>query len=351
MKLTRIVPLASLATVAGVALSALVVDPPADFPFTEPPAGEAPAPPALGLGDAILHGLAVDGDGAPVAGVGVTTKSGPRATTTRSRADGTFELTDLRPGPTRLFVQALGHEAIRVDLDPWPETSADGRVEVTVGPRIGALPDPLGLTLTDLRGRLEFGPLATPEEGYELLFTPTNAPDDPDGGFPRRADVGEDGAFELIGLQEGDYFVTLLAPEDRGGVAPDLLSAADGTRRAYTHGAGDGAPPLDLTSTAGAVIGQIRLPALDEEVERGASGRPVRGALVRIERVGQGDDEAPAVDATRFRATRSDSEGRFVVRDLAPGEYRVSAFAGEDDAAGEVSVDARSVATIDLELR
>lgn len=349
MKLTRIVPLASLATVVGVGLAALVMDPPPDFPFTEPPAGDAPEPPDLGLGDAVLFGRAVDAEGAPVGGAGVTTKSGRRPTTTRSRADGTFELTDLAPEPTRVLVQALGHEATRVDLDPWPETSADARLDVFVGPRIGDLPDPEGLTLTDLAGRVEFGPLATPEDGYELLFTPTNAPDDPTGGFPRRTDVAPDGAFEVIGLQEGEYVVTLLAPEDRGGLAPDLLVLADGTQRVFTHGAGDGAPPLDLTSSAGAVVGRVRLPAPEDDLEGTPGGRPVRGALVRIERVVPAD--APSVDATGFRATRTDPDGRFVVRDLPPGDYRVRAFAGEDGAQAEVRVEARAVATSELELQ
>jgi len=349
MKLTRIVPLASLATVVGVGLAALVMDPPPDFPFTEPPAGSAPAPPDLGLGEAVLFGRTVDADGAPVAGAGVTTKSGRRPSTTRSRADGTFELTDLVEGPTRLLVQALGHEATRVDLDAWPRTADDARLDVFVGPRIGALPEPEGLALTDLRGRLEFGPLATPEDGYELLFTPTNAPDDPTGGFPRRTDVAPDGAFEVIGLQEGEYAVTLLAPEDRGGVAPDLLAPADGTQRVFTHGAGDGAPPLDLTSSAGALVGRVRLPAPDDDLGGDGIGRPVRGALVRVERIAP--EGTPAVDATRFRATRTDPDGRFVARDLPPGEYRVRAFAGEDDARTEVRVEARSVATAELELR
>lgn len=349
MKLTRIVPLASLATVVGVGLAALVMDPPPDFPFTEPPAGDAPDPPDLGLGEAVLFGRTVDAAGVPVAGAGVTTKSGRRPTTTRSRADGTFELTDLAPGPTRLLVQALGHEATRVDLDPWPATGSDARLDVSVGPRIGALPDPEGLTLTDLRGRVEFGPLATPEDGYELLFTPTNAPDDPTGGFPRRTDVAPDGAFEVIGLQEGEYFVTLLAPEDRGGVAPDLLVLPDGAQRVFTHGAGDGAPPLDLNSSAGAVVGRVRLPAPEEGPGADGEGRPVRGALVRVERVADGD--APAVDAADFRATRTDPDGRFVVRDLPPGAYRIRAFAGEDDARTEVRIEVRSVATAELELQ
>ena len=132
MKLTRLIPIASLATVCGVALSALLVDSPPNFPFTEPPLGAAPHAPVLGIGDSTFYGRVVNGEGEPIEGAGLTTRTGPRPSFARSREDGAFELNKLLGPGGRLLVTAIGFEATKFDLDTWPTTSADARFDVVL---------------------------------------------------------------------------------------------------------------------------------------------------------------------------------------------------------------------------
>ena len=347
MKLTRLIPIASLTTVCGVALAALVLDGPPDFPFTEPPAGEAPPAPELGIEDGVLFGRIVDLDGAPVLEAGVTSRGGPRPTFARTRADGTFELDGLSEGGGRVLVLARGFDSLRVELDAWPESSAEARFEIALEKAIAPAPDPEGLALLDLEGRVTFGPLHDEDGRYELYFLPEIPPDEAEGGFPRRADVEPSGSFFVPGLQVGAYRVILLGPEDRGGVAPDLLAESDGTPRTIQHGGGDGVSLLALVANAGAARGVVRRAGTEE-----GPAPTVRGAFVRFERILEADaDGAPIrTDATHFRATRTGSDGTFVARDLAPGRYRVSVYAGRSTSETTLQVEPRAVAETTIEL-
>lgn len=363
MKLGRIIPLTSLAVVIGVVAAATLYSPAPDFPFTEPPPGSPPPVIDLGLGEGTLFGLVVDGDGRPLDGAGVALKDGQRPVYTWTRADGTFELTEVREGPVRILAVALGFQATGFEFESWPQSSEDERLALSLDRPTGAAPELEGLRLADLEGQVGLGTLATEEGLHQLLFTPTGSPSDPGGGFPRRVDVDQEGRFRVPQLSIGEYRVTLLDPQDRGGRGPDLLTAPGEEPLTYTHGDGDGRPPLALASKAGAIQGRVsRAPSAEGSGEQGrAAERSIRGAFVRVERLRDGASALPEgidpggrvadglVDGAHFRAARTDDDGRFRFRGLPPGHYRLSTVAGR---AREVTlVEVRPRESLRVELR
>ena len=323
LRIVSAVPLAALTVVLGVVAVAILADPPLDFPFSEPPEG-APIPNIeLSLGDHDLTGVVLGPGGDPVDGAGVSLKEGARPAWTWTAADGSFTLTDLDAGSKRVLVTALGLQATAfdVELDPARAEPHVLRLERRiVEPEVVD-----GLALQDLVGRVALGDEADPEGGHELLLRPLTAPFELSGGFPRRASVGPDGRFEVRLLHEGEYRVILLGPEDLGGQGPDLLSTGPEDVVTLRHGADGATGEVRLRSRAGSLFGGVR--QLDEEA--GPLGRPVRGALVRVEPIAEEDGRASTVlRADDFRATRTDREGRYRVRDLRPGRYRVTVVAG-----------------------
>ena len=88
---------------------------------------------------------------------------------------------------------------------PWPTTSEDARHTLVLDRPIARPPSPDGLTLSDLTGHVELGPLADKGAPYEVYFEPTSAPDDPSGGFPRRTLVGADGSFSVLAMAVDGY--------------------------------------------------------------------------------------------------------------------------------------------------
>lgn len=325
MKLLSIVPIASLILVTGVIVSAALYDPPLEFPYTERPEGGVLAAPDLGLGDVTLHGRVTDPSGVPVDGACVSLDQNGRPLFAWSMANGAFHIDELHSGAGTLRVTALGFQSTSFNVPLLEGTSASAPLELILDQPIGAPPPVSPLRLGDLAGRVAFGPHAEPSAGYELFFLPVTAPNASTGGFPRRVAVDPSGKFTVLRMHEGEYRAILLAAEDRGGRTPDLLSRSDGSGVQFTFEAGEELPSLDLTMTAGAVLGSAA-PAL-------------RGALVRAERViprpvrvpdGRPPfvDRSINVDRSTFRATRTDATGGFVLRDLAPGRYKISLVAG-----------------------
>jgi hypothetical protein len=321
-----VVPLAALTVVLGVLAAAILTDPPLDFPFSEPPPG-APIPSVdLALGDLTLSGRVVGPDDAPVDGAGVSLKERDRPVWTWSSSDGAFALPELDAGPKRVLVTALGLQATAFDIELGPE-GADPVVlkleREIVPPEV-----PEGLALQDLRGKIDLGPLAGPEGGFEVLFQPLLSPSELGGGFPRRVAVDREGRFEAPLLQQGGYRVILLAPDDRGASGPDLLSTGAKDVITIQHGADGETGELELASKAGLLQGTVTAPATGAD----EADRPVRGALVRAEPLSVDPDETRrgtlVLGADDFRATRTDPAGRFVLRHLRPGRYRVTVVAG-----------------------
>lgn len=360
MKPLRLVPLASLAAVVGVGAVAFLSDPPLDFPFSEPPEGPPMPQVELTLGSHALVGRVVDDAGEGVDGAGVTTKDGARPVWTWTDADGNFTLDEIEDGPKRVLVTAQDFQSTGFDV-PF-DASAPEPVVLTLERRIGPPADPPGLSLRDLVGTVDFGALAAPQKGYELLFLPLTKPSDVEGGFPRRVEVDPDGSFEVRLMHEGDYRVILLAPEDRGANAPDLLTTAKGETRTYEHRVDGEAGGLTIVSTAGGVRGTVTFPPSRSSVSAQPERQTVRGALVRVERyaderdaLDQSEGEDPPRERTtnllrdEFRATRTDAEGRYLLRDLPPGRYRLTVVAGRSRRQTDVTIPARTAVDVDLE--
>lgn len=336
--LLSIVPLASLTAVVGVLAVAALSDPPLDFPFSEPPEG-APIPDIeLALGEHELGGVVLGPDGAPVDGAGVSVKEGARPVWTWTSADGAFTLEELGAGPKRVLVTALGLQATAfdVELDPASDEPVVLRLERRIVP-----PEVVdGLRLQDLAGAVDLGPHAHPGGGHELLFQPLAGPFEVSGGFPRRVAVDGDGRFEVPLLHEGAYRVILLGPDDRGGAGPDLLTSEAGPPVTLQHGADGATGEMSLRSIAGSVAGVVRAPAQ----EPGAPASPVRGALVRVEPITAAPDRASdretRLSPDDFRAARTDPAGRYAIRDLRPGRYRVTVVAGRSRRQSDIVVPA-----------
>ena len=346
-RLLTVVPFAALTVVLGVLTVAFLSDPPLDFPFSEPPGG-APIPAVeLSMGEHTLVGQVVDPSGAPVDGAGVSLKEGARPFWTWTAADGSFSLAELDAGPKRVLVTALGLQATAFDVELDP--AAVDPVVLHLEREIVAPEVEEGLLLQDLSGRVDLGPLAGAEAGYELLFMPLLPPSELGGGFPRRVALDPSGRFEARLLHEGDYRVVLLAPQDRGGKGPDLLSSNSGDIVTLQHGADGATGEVRYASVAGAIRGTVTAPATRPD----AVDRPVRGALIQAEPFAGGRPDrtgaASAVKADDFRATRTDPEGRFVLSDLRPGKYRVTVVAGRARRQSDIVVPAREMVDITFE--
>lgn len=215
MSLLRLVPSLSLGLVLGALIISTCSDPPADFPYTEPPEGAPPPPVELPMGEVTFHGRVVDAEGQPVDGAGVSLDQRGRPFYAWTDADGRFTLSEVWPERVRLRVIALGFMATALDGTDLTGTSADTPRELVLTRRISEPPRPAEMRLADLEGRvmLPEGASPAPEDSYELLLVPTTAPTDPGGGFPRRASVAPGGDFRIDLLHEGTYRVVLLAPE------------------------------------------------------------------------------------------------------------------------------------------
>ncbi|MEM9379728.1 MAG: carboxypeptidase-like regulatory domain-containing protein [Planctomycetota bacterium] len=361
MKLIRIVPLASLALVLFVAAVAFLSEPELDFQFSEPPDGGTLPPVDLALGAHELVGVIVDGEGNPVDGAGVSTTDAGRPVWTWTDDTGSFVLPELRAGEHEVLVTAHRFQATSFDVEVSDADDA-APLTLTLDRPIGEPPTVVGLRLRGLSGVVDLGPYAAVDGGYELLMLPTTSPTNVEGGFPRRVDVADDGAFEIELLHEGSYRVTLLSPEDRGARTPDLLVDAQGQPTLYEHRVDAEAAQLDLASRAGAIRGVVLGPASRKVGETTSSRRGLRGALVRAERYaddrdqpqGEAEEDAPrertqAVLLNEFRATRTDEDGRYLLRDLPPGRYRVTVVAGRARRQREVVVPARGAADVDFQ--
>lgn len=356
MKLLRIVPYASLALVTSVVAIAFLSDPELDFPFSEPPEGAALPTVDLGLGTAVLSGRIVDGLGEPISGAGVITKDGGRPVWTWTNANGEFVLSELGEGPRSVLVNALGFQATPFELTI--ESGTAEPVTLTLDRRIGPPPEPPGLLLRDLTGTVNLGAFAQTGESYELLFLPTTAPIEVDGGFPRRVVVEPDGGFAVDLLREGPYRVVLLSPFDRGAQSPDLFGDGEGGFQAYDHRADSEGTSLGLVSNAGAVRGVVLGPESRATGVTAGTRGVVRGALVRAERYAETRDRSADTEPreqtalflnNEFRSTRTDRSGRYVLTDLAPGRYRVTIVAGRARRQSDVIVPAREAVDVNFE--
>jgi hypothetical protein len=283
----------------------------------------------------------VDGGGRPVADAGLVVLHGARIAWTWTDQDGRFRLRELPDAAVDVALVARGFEPARVAALPGP-----GEARLVLARRIDPAPELPGLTALDLCGQVEFTSLEDPGEGYEVALLPVLGLERIDSGMPRRVRVAADGTFVVPDLLPGEYELSLLPPEARGGTWPNLLTGPDGNAPRHvqpspgegpTEDAGD---PLriELRSRAGSLAGRL------SDRRRSGGATWLGGAVVRVEPL----DEAGVPDPVRVLWTVSDAEGGFSVRHLPAGRYRVSLAAGIERRERDVIV--RERARIDPDL-
>jgi EmrB/QacA subfamily drug resistance transporter len=219
------------------------------------------------------------------------------------------------PGVTAPVLAAVG--AISAQPGPAEAVPPEGPA-AQAAPQTVTLGAPLAVTDT--------GPGTAPVQGYvrqpdgTALAGATVTLIDPAGGQAARASSGDDGWYQVAAPAAGTY--TLIA-----------MAASHQPHASAVH-AGDQPVDLDvLLSGASRLAGTVRA---------AATGAPLAGATVSL--------ADPRGEVVAARST--DSHGRYVVADLAPGRYTLALSApGCQPAAIPVTVADGDATTQDAELR
>jgi hypothetical protein len=304
MRLLVVIPAGLFVATLGFVAWSVLGTVPYEPAFGEPPHPTVLAGPNLELGTGRLEGIVRDVDNVPSASASVFVQQRGRPIWTFTDDNGYFELNELTgPEPIEVSVLVRGHfpQTFPVAFDRSP-------LDLRMARRA---PDPPTLTQapsSDLAGAATFGDNAR-SEGYEVWLLPTRPPSLEEPAVPRRCLVATDGSFVMLDLIHGRYEIRLLPPWAIDGSWPDLLTPWGAPARVFDHPE-DGR--ADLTSAAGGITGVLTKP----------NGEPIKGALVRVE---------PILEETQgfpFPSTLSDAAGRWTLRDLPAGLYRVKLTAG-----------------------
>lgn len=317
MRLHVKVPLVALALFLAGAIWVLAKDVSLGPPFESGTGSPVLAGPELGLGSATLRGRILGADGEPLAEASLFATVRGRPLWTVTAANGEFQLHGVDPGELDLSVLGRGYQALQTQV------FVDGSsidLQLTAKPLVAPiLADP---TQADLLGAVELSLGRTDPEGYEVYLEPMNAPDELGGPIPRRAQVDDDGSFQVPDLIHGSYHLRLLPPYAAGGSWPDLLTGLDEPPLEFEHNrplAG-----LRLLSRAGELAGTaLSRPSPNEDA------RPIEGALLRAEPTTSQNPEEhnPSI----LPAVTSNVQGHWLLRDLAPGRYRIYLTAGGEN--------------------
>ncbi|HET6201910.1 MAG TPA: carboxypeptidase-like regulatory domain-containing protein [Planctomycetota bacterium] len=346
---------------------------------------------------ATLRGTVVDAEsGQPVAGARVIPVSPENATRAgafgidknASRADGSFELTDVVPGKVRLeathpaYPKATGEEievssgqaleglVVRLARGGGLEGIVPGEggrpwigAEVGVFPEIGRSPFPGSSAVTDSTGYFAVGGLDPGR--YRVRAKPPRGPEDTEQSRMARAQIafatvepGRTAKVEFPGPAPGCTLVGRILRGEEGvsGVrvvlepvslraVPDgfpwevetgkggsfkIRHAPFGEATLSVWGNGD-----DLTNAAFSIevpeapqfVVLLRLPAgeVSGRVVRAWDGSPLEGAHVGVHAL---KPSADPKDLRRPTSTRTGPDGRYRLQDLAPGAYEIAATGG-----------------------
>jgi hypothetical protein len=170
-------------------------------------------------------------------------------------------------------------------------------------------------------GRVDWAPGATRRPSRDAVMR-VRAPlaDGSSFGDSLSGDIAPDGTFTIAGIMRGPHFFTVEGlPEPwvltsvlwRGRNVIDQVTTVD-----------DGQQLADLHLIVSAEATQL------EGIVRDASGRPAGDMLVVT------SAPPPAVPSPanpRFRATRTDKDGRYRLSGLPAGDYRIAAVSGMDE--------------------
>lgn len=320
MRLTTVVPLASLAALAITLLIALRSEEPEDLLRVRMPADELAPHAAPVIGAATLTGRVVDADEVGIADASVSTLVRGRPLWTRTDRAGAFRLTELDAGPCEVHVLARGYPTLS-----FPVSAGAEPVELVLGAPFPEQPRLESAQTADLSGAIDPGEGEADASGYEVLLLPAGSATEFGSGMPRRATTDSEGRYRFDALERATYRVIVLPPYARGGTWPDLLTGWDGTGQMYNHDAGGENPPqLALGLLSGIIEGYFR----DDR------GRPLEGGLVEVSPMTDGNPAA-------LPAVRTDAAGRFRLRHVPPGRYSIRATAGAHSRETTVLVPAR----------
>ncbi|MGA1606263.1 MAG: carboxypeptidase regulatory-like domain-containing protein [Planctomycetota bacterium] len=216
----------------------------------------------------------------------------------RSRGDGTFEVLGLLEGPYLLRVEAQGF--IGTERKPVASGARNERFELLEK----------GSVRLEVRGQgvppPQFDALV---RGYDAEHDALRAVQDAQVQPFLRKDLDGDGTCVLRGLDPGTYVIQVDAPGfARGFSAPFAVQAGE-----------TDVPVLVELGPGGTLVGRC----FDER------GGPLAG--VTVETVAAFADESPLMEIlgtaipmrTTSAETQTGADGRFLLRTLAPGEYRL----------------------------
>ena len=302
-KLTLILPIVvAAALAAGWARARLGAQAEGLPSFTpaRPPSFEPLAPP---LGDTGLEGRVLNPAGGPVPEASVYLRAWGVPSWAYTDGEGRFRIDHLPAEELDLVVLAWPHPIARFRATPGAPP-----VDLTlpeIPPPPTSLPD---LPSSPLTGRvLGAGAAWADPSGYEVVFRPIEPESALHATVELRVRTNAVGEFELPELTHGTYTVQVLPDWARGGTWPDLT--AEWSRHLDHHEPRD---PFEVELSAGAIEGRLwGDPSL----------KPIEGAFCLVVDAEELGRIWPPVVTTE--------EGHFRVRTLPPGDYLLSARAGE----------------------
>lgn len=224
--------------------------------------------------------------------------------------DGRFSFGNVPPGRYELRVRA--------EIDPRRPMTFGSYAFTVEGRDIDGLVVPL-VEGTVIDGRVRWDGRAPAGVGDVRVRAPLA--DGSSFGDSLTGAVSGDGAFHIRGVMPGAHFLHVEGLPDPWGVRAVYLQGRDVSDR-----------PLD--AEAGGRVANVLIVLSDTlpdlgGVVRDSGGAPAAGALVIAMPPAGG---SMLRGSLRFRSTLADAAGRFQLRALMPGEYRVVAIAGVTDA-------------------
>ncbi len=239
------------------------------------------------------------------------------APTTRSLADGSFELVGIPAGFRYLDVFAEGFAPRTLKGKPFEagEVREDVVVELRAGATIqGVVRDRHGNPLPS-RMVLGFAP-----DSKDAFQTPTN----------------EDGSYRAEHVVPGNYFLVTAALDDESLLTGDLMAVFGGGALANVYVKEGQVATVDITDPT---AGGCRLTGTLVD----ADGLPIANAGIFVRAKGAG-----MLDL-RMASARTDGEGRFAFRSLAPGDYDFTVFGGSWD--GDMDLEVPDLPEADVVVR
>jgi hypothetical protein len=224
-------------------------------------------------------------------------------------AGGRVRFSGLPPGPVEVVVLSFRRPILRATLSLSEREQVLTLGDLTPAPE--RLPD---IERSPLTGTI-LGTSEASREGYAVVLLPTEPPQTFSGAVPRRVLTDQDGKFAIEDLALGTYRFVVLPPWALGGTWPDLAPESSAQ---FVHRSDSSAAMIELR------LGTITGVVLDDV------DRPLEDALV----IAVEDGHPNRV----WTPLVSDSKGRFFIRDMPPGVYRLRVSAGEGEVTALVRV-------------